>query len=76
MRIAEKFDQWVQDGPFTPMDLGLYRIIYAVATLLTVPDIQWVTKYPDAAIHAPLGPLLLISGFPSSAVLVALEVLR
>jgi len=58
------------------MDLGLYRIIYAVATLLTVPDIQWVTKYPDAAIHAPLGPLLLISGFPSSAVLVALEVLR
>jgi hypothetical protein len=76
VRVFDKFDQWVQEGPFTPMDLGLYRIIYAVATLLTVPDIQWVGDYPNAVIDAPPGPFQLVSAFPSPTVLVALEVLR
>jgi hypothetical protein len=71
-----KFDRWVQQGPFTPVDLGLYRIVYAVATLLTVSDVQWVGAFPDSLIDAPTGPFQLLSGFPSPAVLVALEVLR
>ena len=76
MRIFEKFDQWVQEGPFTAMDLGLYRVVYAVATLLTVSDIQWVSAYPDSIIDAPPGPFQLMSGVPSPTALVALEVLR
>lgn len=76
MRVFEKFDRWVQEGPFTPVDLGLYRIIYAVATMLTVPDIEWLSAYPDSIIDAPPGPFQLVSGFPSPAVLVVLEVLR
>jgi uncharacterized membrane protein YphA (DoxX/SURF4 family) len=76
VRVVEKFDHWVQEGPFTAMDLGLYRIIYAVATLLTVSDIQWISAYPDSIIDAPPGPFQVISGFPSPTVLVVLEVLR
>jgi hypothetical protein len=74
--VADKFDRWVQEGPFTSVDLGLYRIIYAVATLFTVSDLQWVGAFPDSLIDAPAGPFQLLSGFPSPAVLVLLEVLR
>lgn len=70
------FDRRVQQGPFNAVDLGLYRVIYAVATLLTVSDIQWVGAYPDSLIDTPAGPFQLLSGFPSLAVLIALEVLR
>jgi hypothetical protein len=76
VKVFEKFDRWVDEGSFTPADLGLYRIIYAVATLLTVSDIQWLSAYPDSIIDAPPGPFQLLSGFPSPAVLVVLEVLR
>jgi hypothetical protein len=76
VKVLEKFDRWVQGGPFTPVDLGLYRIIYAVATLLTASDIQWLGAYPDSIMDAPPGPFQLMSGFPSPAVLVVLEVLR
>jgi hypothetical protein len=71
-----KFDRWVQQGPFTAVDLGVYRVVFAVATLLTVSDIEWVGAYPDSLIDAPTGPFQLLSGFPSPAVLIALEVLR
>ena len=70
------FDRWVQQGPFTAADLGIYRVIYAVATLFTVSDIQWVGAYPDSLIDAPAGPFQLLSGFPPPAILIALEVLR
>jgi hypothetical protein len=71
-----RFDRWVQEGPFTALDLGLYRIVYAVATLLTVSDVQWVSAFPDSLFNAPAGPFQLLSGFPPSAVLIVLEVLR
>lgn len=76
MKLAERFDHWVQRGPFTSADLGIYRIIYAVAALFIVPDISWVGEYPDFMFKAPPGPLWVLSGFPSPAVLIALEVLR
>jgi hypothetical protein len=71
-----KFDEWVRQGPFTPQDLGLYRIIYSCCALLIVPDITWLAEYPDFMFHPPLGPFQLLSGFPSLAVLVGLEALR
>lgn len=76
MNIGEKFDHWVERGPFTSADLGIYRIIYAVAALFTVPDISWVSEYPDFMFQAPPGPLWVLSGFPSLTVLIALEILR
>lgn len=76
MRVAEKFDRWVERGPFTPADLGVYRILYAVSALFIVPDIAWLGGYPDFMFHAPPGPLRLFSGFPSPTVLIVLELLR
>lgn len=76
MKVGEKFDDWVQRGPFTSADLGIYRIVYAIAALFTVPDISWVSDYPDFMFQAPPGPLWVLSGFPSPTVLIALEVLR
>ncbi|WP_110797452.1 HTTM domain-containing protein [Mycolicibacterium llatzerense] len=76
MRIFQRFDRWVQDGPFTAEDLGLYRIIYAVSVLLVAPDITWLAQYPNFMFHPPPGPLQLLSGFPSLPVLIGLEVLR
>ncbi|GAS96160.1 uncharacterized protein RMCC_3126 [Mycolicibacterium canariasense] len=76
MTIAERFDRWVDSGPFTPADLGIYRIIYAISALFIVPDIAWLGRYPDFMFHAPPGPLRLFAGFPSPGVLIGLEVLR
>ncbi len=76
MRLVERFDRWVEDGPFTAEDLGIYRIIYALSVLLVAPDITWLSHYPDFMFHAPPGPLQLLSGFPSPGVLIGLEVLR
>lgn len=76
MRIVEKFDRWVEYGPFTAEDLGIYRIIYALSVLLVAPDITWLAHYPDFMFRPPPGPLQLLSGFPSLAVLIGLEVLR
>lgn len=76
MTLAEKFDRWVESGPFTSADLGIYRIVYAVSALFIVPDIAWLGRYPDFMFHAPPGPLRLFSGFPSPTVLIALELLR
>ncbi len=76
MKLGERFDRWVASGPFTPADLGIYRIIYAVAALLTAPDIRWISQYPDVIFNPPPGPIALFTGFPSLTVLIVLEVLR
>jgi hypothetical protein len=76
VRLLDRFDSWVRQGPFTPADLGIYRIVYAVGALFTVPNIAWLAEYPDFMFHPPPGPLQLLSGFPPLAVLIGLEVLR
>ena len=76
MKLVDRFDSWVRRGPFTPADLGIYRIVYAVGALFTVPNIAWLAEYPDFMFHPPPGPLQLLSGFPPLAVLIGLEVLR
>lgn len=76
MTLLDRFDDWVQRGPFTPADLGIYRIVYALSALLIAPDIGWLRAYPDFMFHPPPGPLQLLSAFPAPAVLIALEVLR
>ena len=76
MKLLGRFDTWVQQGPFTPLDLGFYRIIYSACALLILPSITWLAEYPDSLIQPPPGPFQLLSGFPSPAVLIVLEVLR
>lgn len=76
MRLVDTFDRWVDSGPLTSADLGIYRIVYALCALFTVPNIGWLPQFPDFMFQPPPGPLQLFSGFPSYQVLVVLEVLR
>lgn len=76
MKAWVKFDAWVNRGPFNGRDLGIYRIVYAVGTLCVVPDIQWLSQYPDSLYAAPAGPFALFAGYPPNSVLGALELLR
>jgi hypothetical protein len=76
MRIFSAFDNWVQRGPFSQVDLALYRIIYSASVLCLVPGIQWLDEYPDSMYLAPPGPFQLLSAFPPHSVLVVLEILR
>lgn len=76
MKILDRFDSWVQQGPFTALDLAIYRIIYVIAVLAIAPDLEWLAGYPEWMYRAPLGPLQLISAFPSETTLIALELLR
>jgi hypothetical protein len=74
--LVDRFDRWVESGPFTSADLGVYRIVYAVCALFTVPNIGWLSQFPQFMFQPPPGPIELFPGFPSSTVLVGLEVLR
>lgn len=76
MTITSRFDRWVNDGPFRPADLGIYRILYALSALLVVPKITWLDSFPQFMFHAPPGPLQLFTAIPPHHMLVALELLR
>lgn len=76
MNLLNRFDSWVQSGPFKPLDLGIYRIVYACSALAIVPNIEWLANYPDSMYQAPAGPFQLLSGFPPMAVLIGLDVAR
>lgn len=74
MNIFKKFDVWVNQGPFTALDLGIYRVIYALCAILVSRDVTWLADYPDSIYYPPPGPFALLSGFPSHSALVAMEV--
>ncbi|KQY07008.1 hypothetical protein ASD37_12970 [Mycobacterium sp. Root135] len=76
MTLVDGFDRWVESGPFTSADLGIYRIVYAVCALFIVPNIGWLSHFPQFMFQPPPGPIQLFPGFPSPTVLVCLEVLR
>ncbi|QZT58429.1 HTTM domain-containing protein [Mycolicibacterium austroafricanum] len=74
--MLKRFDAWAQQGPFTSLDLGIYRILYSFCTLCILGDITWVAELPDSLYSPPLGVFQLLAGFPSSTLLIALEIAR
>jgi len=66
---------WIDEGPFTSRDLGLYRIIYASISLLAMNQFSWLATLPSSFFTPLPGPFALASGFPSASVLTALEVI-
>src|SRR4051794_40240323 len=72
--FAARFDRWVQAGPFTARDLGVYRIVYATLLLLDPPRADVPPNIPAALWSPPLGPFRLLSGPPPHAVLLGVEV--
>jgi hypothetical protein len=67
------FDRWVLRGPFTAEDVSIYRIVFAVAALLLLPNAQFLSAYPTSFFDPPPGPFQLLSELPPFPVLVALE---
>lgn len=72
--VLDRFDRWVATGPFTAVDLGAYRIVYAVLMLLTVRGFSWVSAYPDSLFDPPPGPFMVFGGFPAEGATIALEI--
>ena len=69
-----RFDRWVDSGPFTQVDLGAYRIVFASVMLLSVPRFRWVDAYPDSLFNPPPGPFAFAGGFPPHGVMLAVEI--
>lgn len=69
------FDRWATSGTFTYSDLAIYRIVYAVLVLISLPQISFVSDFPDS-LHAPFpGPFRLLSGVPPQPILFTIQVL-
>lgn len=59
----------------TPEALALYRVLYALGSLWvwrTLPS-EALGSLPDFFYFGPVGPMQLIGGFPSAAILAAIE---
>lgn len=67
-------DDWIDRGPFTGRDLGIYRIIFAVSALLTLPNYRWVSDLPSSFFAPPAGPFSLATAFPPAGVMMAAEI--
>lgn len=72
MRALRTFDQWADAGPFRPVDLGRFRVAYALTLLLMLPTFDWVSGYPQSFFAPPPGPFRLLDGLPAGGTLTAL----
>ncbi|MDO7881013.1 hypothetical protein [Antiquaquibacter soli] len=74
MSLRERILDWVDESPVGRRDLGAFRILFSIASILLVPDILWVARMPDSAFHPRFGPLMLLPSAPPEAALLALQV--
>ncbi|WP_440708392.1 hypothetical protein [Herbiconiux sp. YIM B11900] len=68
------FDRWVQRGPFTARDLGVYRVVYGLIALAILPNAQFLAGYPDSFFAPPPGLFRLFPSLPPLGVLIGLEI--
>lgn len=73
--VSAAFDRWVARGPFVPLDMARYRVLFAGTCLLGLPDYEWVAAYPDSFYAPPPGPFSIFDGFPPQPFFVAVEIL-
>jgi hypothetical protein len=69
-----RLDEWLDRGPFTWRDLGIYRIIFAGSALLTLPNYRWVSDLPSSFFVPPAGPFSWATTFPPHGVMIAAEI--
>ncbi|MEO6472775.1 MAG: hypothetical protein ABIR57_12390, partial [Aeromicrobium sp.] len=69
------FDRWVASGKTSYTDLAIFRIVYAVLALITLPRLDFVSKFPGSLYRPPPGPFRLLSGVPPHPVFLALQVM-
>lgn len=69
------FDRWAASGAFTYSDLAIYRIVYSVLVLISLPQISFVSSFPDSLYAPAPGPFRLLSGVPPQPILFTIQVL-
>ena len=71
---AEKMEDWANRSDYTALDLGIFRIIFATASLIFLPNYVWLSHF-DAAFYQPApGPFVLFSSFPPRLALSTLDI--
>lgn len=73
--LLRRFDAWVSHAPYTSTDLSIFRVLFALLTLLTFPSIDFVSEYPRSLFDPPWGPFDWLSGPPGPRGLLVLELL-
>ena len=46
--LRARFDRWVSTGDLTLEAVARFRVLFAVVSLLTLPDVTRVADYPQA----------------------------
>jgi|GEM_PF-3364735 len=70
---ARAFDRWVEVSPVSTRDLSIYRVIFGVFALTTLPRIGFVSDYPSTFLDPPPGPFALLDTVPAPWVLTSLS---
>lgn len=76
MSAAKRFDAWVDRGPFTALDLGIFRILFAASSLLLLPRPEAMSGLPDFLWKPPPGPFRLLDSPPPPAVVAGITVIQ
>ena len=71
-----RFDAWVDRGPFTLLDVAVFRLVFAASALLLLPRPEAMAQLPAFAWDPPPGPFRLLDAAPPTGVLVAVTVLE
>jgi hypothetical protein len=71
--VLERVDAWCRRGDFTVEDLAVYRIIYGLIMLVTLPGYGKIALRPESQFDPPPGPIMLVPSVPPRAVLESLE---
>jgi hypothetical protein len=62
----KRLDRWLfSEYAISAESLALFRILFAGFLVLYLPDFRWVAELPDELYQPALGPMMLLSGFPS-----------
>ncbi len=59
---------------YTTADLGIYRVLYCLVVLLTLPFATWLVHLPPFMFSAPLSPAALLTEFPPATVYFTLNI--
>jgi len=72
-----RFERWLYDNydDVTDESLGVVRILYAGVFLLFMqPEFTWIDSFTDSFFFPPIGPFLVLPGFPPGTFFVLVEV--
>jgi protein-S-isoprenylcysteine O-methyltransferase Ste14 len=73
--LVDRLAAWSNRSPFTSLDLGMFRLIFASMMLVLLPNYLWIDQFDPAFYRPAPGPFELLSAFPPTWALATLDVL-